>query len=192
MTISQPLHHHSVISSCTALTHFTLHLGGDTVGYSHMLKRSPTTPLFLFAAGMAAGWIAKQLFDTPEVQQRTRSLIMTARDLKDRLAESDEADRVKEIFGKVTQDATAMYQDAKANLMDELESLQISFDELDKRKYLGIVSDIVAGLRDERQLPEDQVKKLTRALNSDWQKISQDRSQSVTARQRKTEERDEE
>lgn len=149
-----------------------------------MFKRSSTTPLLLFAAGMAAGWVAKQLFDSPEMQERTKSMRITAEEWRQRLADSDEAERVREIFGKVTNEATAMYQEAKAELVDQLESLHGSFEELDKGKYLEIVAEIVSGMRENRELPEEQVKKLTRALNSDWQKVSEQMMDSPKGRRR--------
>lgn len=149
-----------------------------------MFKRSSTTPLLVFAAGMAAGWVAKQLFETPEVQERTKALRLTADDWRQRLADSDEAERVKEIFGKVSREATEMYQDAKADLVDQLETLQGSLNDLDKSKYLEIVTEIVAGIQKDRELPEDQVKKLTRALNSDWQKVSDQMMDSGKGRHR--------
>jgi hypothetical protein len=136
-----------------------------------MMKRTTSNTLLLITAGLAAGWMAKQLFDSPQFKPQKDKVMATTKELRKRLATSDQAEVVKDIFGKSTKDVTKLYDDAKEKLISELDALKVSFDEINKQKYLGIVADIAAGLRTEKQLPEEQVEKLTRSLSRDFSRL---------------------
>jgi len=137
-----------------------------------MFKRNTPNNILIFGAGLAAGWIVKQLFDSPEFEPQKRQVLATAKELRQRLSDSDEADRVRGIFGKTTRDFTQIYQDTKENVLEEIENLRLSLDDLDKNRYVEIVTNIIKSMKNDQDLPEDQLKKLSQSLVKDFEKIT--------------------
>lgn len=137
---------------------------------------SASKGVVLFGLGILTGWVVKHLFESPEVTQKRQALMHNLADLREKLADSDEAQRVQEIFGQVTDEATEIYQDAKEELIHELSMLRLSLDEIDKQKYVEIVNDIISDIRERNGLSEKQITNFTEALMADFSKIKERRS----------------
>lgn len=149
-----------------------------------MFKRnSSSNNLVVFGLGIVAGWFVKQLFDSPQGQKQREKVMTSARELQERLADSDQAERVREVFGRVSKDATKTYQESKDRLVKELSMLKTSLGEIDKQKYVGIVTEIVTGLSKEKKLDAQQVERLTRSLTDDFKKLKASRSEFTSSRE---------
>lgn len=139
-------------------------------------RLQPAKGILFFGLGVAAGWIVKQLFDSPEATQKRQKVWSKLQDLQERLADTDEAQRVEKIFGQVSDEATRIYQTVKEDLIRELSILQVAVEDIDKQKYLSIVEDIVEDLKVDNDLSDAQLDRLTQALSDDFSKIKRRRS----------------
>lgn len=148
-----------------------------------MKHHHPSKPVLLFGIGVLTGWVVKQLFDSPEVTKKRQELMANLDDIREQLAESDEAQRVKEIFGQVTDEATRMYQETREELIQELSSLRVALDEIDKSKYIAIVTGIIEDLRDNGSMSDQQLDRLQTSLNSDFSKLKRRRERARARRQ---------
>lgn len=144
-----------------------------------MHKDSTSKNVLVFGLGLAAGWFVKQLFDSPEFAQKKDALIDRTTDIRNRLMDSDEAARIKEIFGKTSDELTSVYQETKEKVVSELGMLKTSLEDIDKQRYIGLVTDIVAQLRSDSRLSGEQLEALTQALTDDYSKIKRKRSQLI-------------
>ncbi len=140
-----------------------------------MFRKSTSNNLVVFGAGLVAGWVVKQLFDSPEFKPQKDRILSKASELRERLTDSDEAERIKEIFGKTGKEVTSVYHEAKESLINELDTLKLSIEEIDKGKYVEIVTAIGTTLKNDQRLPEDQVQKLSKALIDDFKKLRERR-----------------
>lgn len=137
-------------------------------------KKSVSPNIIVFGLGLVAGWFAKHLFESPEVQQKKEEAMASVAELQERLLDSDEVERAKEIFGNPSEELAEMYSDAKEELISGLADLKVTFKDLDKTKYLGIVGEIVTEVAKNRELPDAQLKKLRNALEADFGKLRDD------------------
>jgi hypothetical protein len=142
-----------------------------------MQKDSTSKNMFVFGLGLVAGWFVKHLFDSPEFARKKDELLATTDEIRAQLMDSDEAERIKEIFGKTSEELTDSYHEAKEKLISELGMLQVSLESIDKQRYVELVTDVINDVRTNRQLSTDQIEALAKALSSDFTKIKRKRSQ---------------
>lgn len=142
-----------------------------------MFRKSSTTQnVVTFSLGLVAGWFVKQLFDSPKFQNQREQVMITANELRQRLVDFDEDGRIKTIFGKNSKEFKQIYQETREKIINELETLQIAFDEIDKEKYSSIVTEVLDSLKDSR-LGKEQIENLSQALLADFKKINRRRQQ---------------
>jgi hypothetical protein len=139
-----------------------------------MTENSSTTKnIIMFGLGVTAGWFIKQLFDSPQFAPQKEKITATAQELRTRLMESEPAERVRTIFGSLSDELLSIYVESKEKLVAELSELKVSIDEIDKKKYISIVTAIINELRTENKLSSKQLEALTKALQSDYVIIRQ-------------------
>lgn len=140
------------------------------------MKNSSTSQnVFLFGVGIVAGWCIKQLFDSREFKSKHHEINNLLENIKVKLADSDEAKKISDIFGKTSQELTDVYRHSKDSLAQELSTLRTSLEEIDKQKYVGIVTGIINELRTQNRLSAPQIEALTKSLTSDFNKIKRNR-----------------
>lgn len=89
------------------------------------------------------------------------------KDLKDK--EVDVA--VKKIFGKVTSESKEIYTAAQKELAMQLSELGKNYKKVDKKKYLEVVGSVITRVKDERELPDSELKALGKHLEGDFKKL---------------------
>lgn len=135
------------------------------------MKNNSSKNILILGVGIAAGWVMKQLFDSPEGREKREAMKERMEMLRTQFEDSDEAARVKAIFGEVSQEALKIYHEVKEMVIKKLGELQVAFDEIDKAKYEEIVNDIVASLEKDEGITKEQIEKLKKALMEDYKKL---------------------
>src|SRR3989338_5593642 len=117
--------------------------------------------------GAVAGTIAG-LFLAPKAG---RDLQKDAKKIYDDLKDKDPNVVIKQVFGVVSKESQELYKASKERLADELADLKENYKTIDSAKYAKIVGDVVAHIKDEHNLPEDQLKALGTHLQGDFKKL---------------------
>ena len=133
--------------------------------------------MMLFGLGLVAGWFVKKMFDSPQFEPHREKIVATTEELKLRLLESEPAERVRDIFGQATDELLDVYLNTKEKLIAELSLLKVSLDEIEKKKYITIVTELINDLRSENKLSSRQLESLMTALQKDFSKVTRQRRQ---------------
>jgi len=137
-------------------------------------KPSPN-PLLLLGLGVAAGWLAKKFFESPEMRQRREEAMIRLEDFRDQVMDSDEAAHLEEAFGNVTDDLRDLYDVAQKKLVKEFAAVKTTWANLDKDRYMDAVSDVVSDLREDKEVSEETIDKIQTALKDDFKKLQKNR-----------------
>lgn len=141
-------------------------------------KQGGHNPLMLFAAGLAVGYVASW-FLPEDLKTRQRKMMQNkAEDLKNILTDSDERERIIDIFKERTQEAKDSYQDARETFMKNLSSVRDSWQDIDKEKYMQILDKTMEEIRNNQSLPLRQLNKLKQYFESDY-KLLQSQTKSL-------------
>jgi hypothetical protein len=133
------------------------------------MGKNKTGNLFLpFIGGLAAGWIIS-LFMSTEIKTKSRKLIEAdINKLRDLLQNSQEQDRIRTIFKEKTDQAATTYAQIKDKLIVSLANLKESLEEIDHKKYVHVVNQVLNDYQKQGQITGDQLKKLASYLESDY------------------------
>jgi len=126
-------------------------------------------PLFLLGAFLGA--LATLLFSTDEKGETKESVKKKVTQLKVYLKDLGESERVKEIFGKNTEELKKLYRQAKEELVDQLSQLKGSIEDIDKERYAKAVGDVIEELKKDTQATGEQLTTLKKFLTEDYKKI---------------------
>jgi gas vesicle protein len=83
----------------------------------------------------------------------------------------DTKDKVKEVFGNVSDEAVAKYKQIKSAVMEKVAEVKTAGKEIDQSKYAMIVEDVVEEYKNDLKSTKDGVKKLVTQLKKDWNKV---------------------
>jgi hypothetical protein len=125
---------------------------------------------FLFA--LIFGGFLTLLLSTDEKGEIRKEVKDKLKDIKAKLKEVSEKERVQQIFGEVSKEATARYREAKALLVSRLAEVKQAVETIDKDKYQAVVDQVVTELKKEGAMTAQQLKTLTHYLSEDYKKIT--------------------
>lgn len=80
-------------------------------------------------------------------------------------------EKVKEIFGEVTAEATNIYVQAKEWLVEELAQMKEAIENIDKEKYEKAVNKVIKKVQYEVKKDIKELEKLKRQLMKEWSKL---------------------
>ncbi|MDP4009751.1 MAG: YtxH domain-containing protein [Candidatus Shapirobacteria bacterium] len=80
-------------------------------------------------------------------------------------------DRVKEVFGKVTDTYQEKYNEIKSTVTQKIASLKTAGNEIDKEKYFSIVESVVSDFKDDLKSGKNGAIKMSSQLKKDWEKF---------------------
>jgi gas vesicle protein len=83
----------------------------------------------------------------------------------------DTKEKVVEIFGNASEEATNKYKEIKSAVMKKVAEVKTAGKEIDKEKYSMIVDDVVIDFKEDLKSTKDGAKKLVVQLKKDWEKI---------------------
>lgn len=117
--------------------------------------------------GAVVGTVAG-LFLAPKAGKELRD---DALEYYKKLKDKDPDQIVKEIFGRASEETKEMYDTSKKLLAEQLSSLKQNYDTIDKSKYSVAVKDVVNHIKDEHDLPDNELKALAGHLENDFKKL---------------------
>ena len=136
---------------------------------------SKSTGKFFLAGmlGAIAGAIGGLLM-APQSGQETREAIVnlaTELSKKMKTETTETKTRVKEIFGKATEDATMKYDEIKNSVVGKVAAVKTAGEEINKEKYAKIVDDVVAEFKGDLDATKTGAAKIATYLKKDWDKM---------------------
>lgn len=81
---------------------------------------------------------------------------------------------VKEIFGTASKEGKKLYDVAQKEMNIRLDQLKEKYPDIDKGKYMEVVTDVVSRLKEEKEATKDRLTDLTDFLKSRWEFVSEE------------------
>lgn len=94
------------------------------------------------------------------------------KELEKLFADSNLEEKVKEIFGEATEEATAVYKKAKKTFIKTLAEAKGTIESLDKEKVSEVAHETVEILKKEVKHEGKEMEKLKAELSKEWKKLS--------------------
>jgi gas vesicle protein len=79
---------------------------------------------------------------------------------------------IKKAAKDVAQKAGDMYEDARSMLESKVEALRNAGKRIDKDKYVSLIQEVLAELKNDREVTADAAKRVGVQLRKDWDRIS--------------------
>jgi|SRR3989339_369096 len=79
--------------------------------------------------------------------------------------------RVKDIFGKVNDEAMLKYEQVRAAVVSKIASIKTAGKEIDKDKYGSVVDEVVVSFKKDFESSKDGLQKVAKYLKKDWDKV---------------------
>jgi len=118
---------------------------------------------------------AAAFFLTPKTGKENRELAKKKlQQLHVTLKTKSKEEIVKEIFGTASKEGKKLYDLAQKELNIRLDKLKEKYPEIDKGKYMEVVTDVVSRLKEEKEATKDRLADLTDFLKSRWEFISEE------------------
>ncbi len=129
-----------------------------------------------FGLGLLFGTLVGGLaafFLSPTSGRENREMVAKKiKELEKLLADSDIEEKVKEIFGEVTEEATSTYKKAKKEFIKELADVKETVAGLDKEKVEKVAKNTVEIIKKEAKHEGQEMEKLKNELAKEWKKLS--------------------
>lgn len=123
--------------------------------------------------GAALGAVGGLLL-APQSGRKTREKISSlAKELGKKVStESKETKgRIKDVFGKVTDEATQKYNEVKNSVIGKVAQVKTAGEKIDKEKYIEVVDGVVSDFRSDLEGAKASVTKIATYLKKDWEKV---------------------
>jgi len=83
----------------------------------------------------------------------------------------DTKERVKDVFGKVSDEAVLKYKEIKSAAVNKVAEVKAAGKTIDKVKYEEIIKGVVAEYKDDFKQTKDGAMKMVKQLKKDWLKV---------------------
>lgn len=123
--------------------------------------------------GAIAGAVGGLLLAPQSGKETRRKISKLALELAERIKVEgkDTADRVKDVYGKATEEANRRYEEVRSALLAKVAAVKTAGKEIDKEKYSIIVDEVVNDFRSDLESTRDGAVKMTKYLKKDWEKV---------------------
>ena len=123
--------------------------------------------------GAVAGALGGLLLAPKSGQETRKDIIdLAAKISKNIKTETDEtAKRVKDVFGKVTDEATDKYNIVKNTVVGKVASLKTAGEQIDKDKYSKVVENVVSEFKTDFTATKNGATRISDYLKKDWEKV---------------------
>ncbi len=123
--------------------------------------------------GAITGAVGALLMAPKSGKETREDIINLATELSKKIkTESTETKtRVKEIFGKATDEAIMKYGEIKSAVVSKVASVKTAGEEIDKEKYAMIVDDVIKEFRDDLDATKTGAAKIATYFKKDWEKM---------------------
>lgn len=128
-----------------------------------------------FGLGLIIGTVIgaiTALFVAPKTGKEMREEAKKKIDELKKLLEEHQVDeKVREIFGEVTEEAKALYLKAKEWLVEELAQLKETIENIDWEEYRQSVDKVMVRVKKETKKGAKEIEKLKKQLLKEWDKM---------------------
>jgi gas vesicle protein len=123
--------------------------------------------------GAIAGAVGGLLLAPQSGKATRKDIVKLANEIsrKIRTETKETKERVKEIFGNVTDEAMAKYNEIKDAVVAKIASLKTAGAAIDGEKYSRVVEDVVSEFKDDLKSTKSGVTKISGYLKKDWEKV---------------------
>lgn len=125
-----------------------------------------------FKSGLLFGAILGGLaafFLSPKSGKENREMAKKKFDeLKEKMKDKDLDEIAMEIYGKASDEGKKLYVSARKQLDKRLDEMNDTLSDIDKKKYMELVSDVMDHVKEETEATKDRVAKLQEYLVNRW------------------------
>jgi gas vesicle protein len=123
--------------------------------------------------GALAGAVGGLLLAPKSGKETRKDIVNLAADISKKIKTetSETKARVKDVFGKVTDDATEKYNEIKNSVVGKLAAVKTAGENIDKEKYSKVVDEVVSDFKDDLSATKSGAEKLMAYLKKDWEKV---------------------
>jgi len=110
----------------------------------------------------------------PQSGEKTRAdIVKLAKDIQSKVVSEgkETSAKVKDIYGKVSSEAVAKFEEVKKAVIDKVAAVKLAGKEIDKDKYGMIVDEVIVDFKEDIEAGKGGVKKMADYLKKDWLKI---------------------
>jgi gas vesicle protein len=129
--------------------------------------------LFAGIIGALAGALGGLLLAPQSGRDTRRKIAKLAAEISDKIkTETNETkDRVKDIYGKFSNEAFEKYNEIKNTVVGKVASLKTAGEEIDKDKYGTVVDSVIADFKADFAETKSGAEKIAAYLKKDWEKV---------------------
>ena len=123
--------------------------------------------------GALAGAIGGLLLAPKSGKETRKDIAKLASDIAKRIKTetSETKERVKDVFGKASEDTVDKYNEIKNAVIGKVASLRTAGEELDKDKYGKVVEGVVSDFKDDFKNTKTGAEKIVGYLKKDWERM---------------------
>ncbi len=133
-------------------------------------KKSSKFGLGLLFGTLLGGITALFLSPTSGPENR-EAVAKKVKELEKLLADHELDEKIREVFGEVTEETKALYKQAKKELIKRLSELKESVESIDREKYIEVVHETVEILKKEARREVKDMERLKAQLLTEWKKL---------------------
>lgn len=121
--------------------------------------------------GSVLGGLAA-FFLSPKSGKENREMVeKKINEIKIMIEEKKVQERVKEIYGEVTEEGTRLYTAARDDMNARLDELKKTVEEIDMAKYKAMVNDVMDRLREESENSGEKIAQLREYFMEKWAQV---------------------
>lgn len=121
--------------------------------------------------GTVIGGLAAFFLSPSSGPENREAVAKKIKELEKLLADSDLEKKVKEIFGEASEEAKALYKQAKKSFIKGLAQLKESVESIDKEQVSQVAHETVDILKKEVKREGKEMEKLKEELANEWKKL---------------------
>lgn len=134
--------------------------------------------------GAVLGGLSAFLLSPKSGKDNRKLLMKKLKELQDSMSDTNIQEKVKEIFGDVTDESMKMYKSAKKDLAEKLEGVKGQIEDFDQDKYATMVEDVMEDVKKQIKGSSKHVEKLRGYLLDNWDKLA-DNMKELTEEEKK-------
>lgn len=123
--------------------------------------------------GAVAGVVGGLLLAPKSGRETREDIAQLAAEIikKLKMQAADTRDRVKDIYGKISDEAMDKYNQVKNTVAGKVAALRTAGEEISKEKYSKVVEEVVADFKADFEGSKNGAVKLVNYLKKDWEKV---------------------
>jgi gas vesicle protein len=137
------------------------------------MSKNKSSMLLAGMLGALAGAVGGLLLAPKSGKETRKDIAKLASEISMRIKmeTSESKARIKDIFGKASEDAMDKYNEVKNTVVGKVASLKTAGEEIDRDKYGKIVDTVISDFKDDFANTKSGAEKIAMYLKKDWEKV---------------------